>query len=200
METTTTGFIDKAINGLRTAAAELEEFQLQVALGKAEAADKYEEVKKKFHETIHEAKVKLNAGKEKITGLNQKLEELQSHLGSCQAGSKEAFNEQKGRILKTLLEIENILKITEAGTEFYLTLQHEIEKFRIKMEILQLQFELGKLDAKNEFEAKKAGFAKRIDELKKRFIENEQALGKDWAHFCNEMSESYDHLKKAFTV
>ena len=45
-------FVDKVIGALRKSAIELEEFQIKAALGKAEAQDKYEEVKKKFKEHI----------------------------------------------------------------------------------------------------------------------------------------------------
>ena len=41
-------FIDKVIDTLRKAADEMEEFQVKVALGKSEAEDKYEDIKKKF--------------------------------------------------------------------------------------------------------------------------------------------------------
>ena len=41
-------FMDKVIGALRKAVINLEEFQVKIALGKAEAEDNYEEVKKKF--------------------------------------------------------------------------------------------------------------------------------------------------------
>ena len=40
-------FVDKVIGALRKSAVELEEFQVKAALGKADAQDKYEDVKKK---------------------------------------------------------------------------------------------------------------------------------------------------------
>lgn len=193
METTTTSFIDKAINGLRAAAAELEEFQVQFALGKAEASDKYEEVKKKFSDIIHDAKQKLN----NTADLKNKFDELLLHLALGKAEAKEVFNEQKEKILKTIHEIENALKGSEIGMEFYLKLHSEIEKFKIKMEILRLRFELEKIDVKAEFESRKADFEKNVDTLKLKFMNKGFNAEKNWAHFCNEMSEAYIHLKKA---
>ena len=46
--TENTQFLDKVVQSLKKAVVEVEEFQVQAALGKAEAQDKYEEVKKKF--------------------------------------------------------------------------------------------------------------------------------------------------------
>ena len=197
METTQTGFIDRAINGLRNAAVELEEFQLQLALGKAEASDKYEEVKKKFNHIIHEAKEKLGEGKVIVKDLKGKFEELQLQLALGKAETKEVFNEQKEKILKAVHSIEAILKAS-AAAGYYVTLQNEIEKFKIKMEILRLRFELGKLNAEKEFKGAKAEFVKKVDKIKSTFGEKESAIEKNWDHFCNEVGEAYAHLKKAF--
>ena len=41
-------FIDKVVDALKKSAIELEEFQVQAALGKAEAQLKFEEIKKKL--------------------------------------------------------------------------------------------------------------------------------------------------------
>ena len=54
-----TRFIDNVVETLRKAAVEMEELQVQAALGKAEAKDKFDEVKKKFNLVLHEAKAKI---------------------------------------------------------------------------------------------------------------------------------------------
>jgi hypothetical protein len=50
---------DKIIAGLRKAADEMEELRVQIALGKLEARDLYEEKKKQFNHFLHEAKQKM---------------------------------------------------------------------------------------------------------------------------------------------
>ena len=57
-------FVDKVIGALRKSAIELEEFQVKATLGKAEAQDKYEEVKKKFNLFLHESEFKIKGIKE----------------------------------------------------------------------------------------------------------------------------------------
>ena len=52
MENTSKKITETIIDGLRTVATELEEFQLQFALGKADASDKYEELKKESKESF----------------------------------------------------------------------------------------------------------------------------------------------------
>jgi hypothetical protein len=58
-------FVDKVIGALRKTAIELEESRVQLALGKAEAQDKYEEIKKKFNLFIHDSRYKIKGVKEK---------------------------------------------------------------------------------------------------------------------------------------
>lgn len=52
---------DKIIAGLRKAADEMEELRVQIALGKLEARDLYEEKKKEFNRFLHEAKQKMTS-------------------------------------------------------------------------------------------------------------------------------------------
>ena len=72
-------FVEKVIGALRKTAVELEEFQLKAALGKAEAQDKYEEVKKKFNLFIHDSEFKIKGVKEKIEDLNIKFVLIGKH-------------------------------------------------------------------------------------------------------------------------
>jgi len=199
METNTLRFLDKAIIGLRNTAIELEEFQLQIALGKAEAADTYEEVKKKFMLFVHETSQKLdNSGHAIANKLAGKLGELYLQLQLGKAETREAFNNQKENIFKTIHEIENQLLAVDIGMELYLKLNSELKKFRIKMEILHMRFELGKLEVKLEFDTRREGFAKNIEEIKNKFREKEHIIEQNWNYFCSEINEAYGHIRKAF--
>ena len=91
-------FVDKVIGALRKSAIELEEFQVKAALGKADAQDKYEDVKKKFNVFIHESEFKVNGIKEKIEELNTKFDELRVQLALGKAETKEIFKKQKKQI------------------------------------------------------------------------------------------------------
>jgi hypothetical protein len=198
MEKTQFSFIDKAILGLKKTAAELEEFQLQLALGKADASDKFEELKKGFNNVVHEAKIKLSKKDLDTNDLKQKFEEIQHLLAPCKVETRAAFIEQKETILNAIEEIETALKTSEVDKEYHFVFNTEVEKFKIKVEILRLQFEYGKLVSKKEFESMKEDFVKKIDKLKVNFKETESSFEKYWDNFRNEMSDAYTHLKKAF--
>ena len=193
---------DKVISGLKKAAVELEELRVQSALGKAEAKDAYEEVKKKFNKYVHEAKLQMNnvkgATKEKSSQLKTALEELQLQLVLGKADTKDLFEAQRKKISNALNEIETLIKKNKTTDLYYAELQMEIEKFRIKLDILKLQFELKKLGVKEEFEEKKNEFSKELSEIKKRLLKKEEEAEDKWEHFREEISGAYSHLKKAF--
>lgn len=203
METTQeTSFSEKIISGLKKAAVELEEFRLQVALGKAEARDVYEEAKKIFNAYVHEAKVRLEnikgEAKEKSTQLKILLETLQVQLTLGKAESREIFEAQTKKISQVLNELEALIKKNKTIDLHYAELQMEIEKFRIKLEILKLQYELKKIDAHEEFEARKKDFLKNLSGIKANLLKKEKNLEDKWEHFRDEVSDVYSRLKKTF--
>ena len=119
METTTQPVTEKIIEGLKKAIAELENFRLHMALGKADAADKYEDLKKDLNEFILKAKSKLGEGNQKVNELKRKLEELELQLALGKAETKEIFQEQKKKIMKSIQEIENELKSSNSSRVRY---------------------------------------------------------------------------------
>ena len=71
-----TKVVDKAVDFLRKAAVELEEFQVQASLGKAELQDAYEEAKKNFNQFIHDSKFKIKKGQDKYEEIKTLFDEL----------------------------------------------------------------------------------------------------------------------------
>jgi hypothetical protein len=196
METLRNSLLNKTIYGLRKAALELEEFQLQLALGKAEASEVYEDMKKRFNEVVQDVKLKLDKSISS-ENLKTKLEELQLHLALGKAVSKEIFYLQKENILKAIHDIENKLRVNEVGAELYAKVNAEIEKFKIKMEILALRYELGNLETKEGLEARKKDFARKVEEIKQKF--SESALDEKMEQISTEIKKAYVHLKEVFT-
>jgi hypothetical protein len=201
METTEkTNLTDKIISGLKKAAVELEEFRLQAALGKAEARDVYDDAKKKFNRYIHESKIKLDSAKitvkDKSIQLRTLLETLQVQLALGKAESKEAFESQRKKIAKAINELEVFISNNKLANEYSTKLLLEAGKFRIKLDILKMRYELNKLETRIKLEDKKKDLAKKISEVKKRLLNNEVEVG--WEHFKDEISDAYSHFKKAF--
>ena len=189
-------FVDKVIGALRKTAIELEEFQVQAALGKAEAKDKYEEVKKKFNHFIHDSEFKIKGIKEKIEELNTKFDELRVQLALGKAETKEIFKKQKKQLLLTLHDIEVKIKTNETLNRLYALTLIEIEQFKIQLEILEQKFDKDKKEAKDSFEKGKHDFNSFINKFKGKYGRKKEVSKME--HFQNEISEAFDHFKKAF--
>lgn len=190
-----THFIDKVVEALKKTSIELEEFQVTAALGKAEAQDKYEEIKKKFNLFIHDNKTKIKSGKEKVDAIHTKFDELRVQLSLGKAETLEKFNAQKKQLLKTMHELEVEIKTNETFKRTYALVLIEIEQFRISLEILEEKFNEGKTDTKSSFEKGKQEFKEFINELKSKYSKKEKTK---LEHFQSEISEAFTHFKQAF--
>lgn len=190
-------FTDKVVKALRTAAVELEELQVQAALGKAEASDKYEEIKKKFNMFIHESKLKYESGKEKVEDLQTKLDELRVQLALGRAESIDTFKEQKRKLLSTIHDIEVKIKTDDRLNRANAFMLLEFEKFKAQLELLEHRYEKGKEGATASFEKGKSEFNAFIERMKTRFSkESEESR---WEHFQSEISDAFNHFKQAFS-
>lgn len=190
-------FMDRVIEALRKTAINLEEFQVKIALGKAEAQDKYEEVKKKFNLFIHESEFKIEEVKEDIEGIKAKFDELRVQLALGKAESKEVFENQKKLLLLTLHEIEVKIKSNETLNRMYALTLVEIEQFKIQLEILEQNYNREKSEVKNAFEKGKQEFNAFIDKVKTKYAKNKEETKLE--HFQNEILEAFIHFKKAFS-
>lgn len=195
---------EKIIDDLKKTTLELEKLRVQVALGKAEAHDFYESSKKKFQKRISGVKAKLIiAGKnssEQIEHLMMLLDRLQVQLALGKAETRDAFNEQRKKINSVLTDLEKFITTDKTAKVVYVKLLTEIKKFKIKLDIISLRYQLKKIEAGQEFEQRKAQFEKDMNELKKRIFRKEKSTtDAKWVHFKEEISEAYLHLKKALS-
>lgn len=178
---------DKIIDGLKKAALEIEEFQLQFALGKAEAKDKYEIIKKDLNHFIHETSLKVDNNLDKASEYKTKFEELQLQLSLGKADTIDTFKTQKSKIIKVIEEIEYLIKHNKVNQEYVPALKIELEKFKVKLDVLYVSYGI---------ESKKKAFGDTIDELKAKYIKKEDK--NNWEHFSNEIENSFKHFKDAF--
>jgi hypothetical protein len=201
-KTANTSFADIIINGMKKAVTELEEFRVQVALGKAEAHDAYEEAKKKLHHFMHDAGQVFGSSKEAatdtLTQLKTLVETLQVQLALGKADTRDAFEAQRKKIAQALHDLETFIAKNAQANEYYEKLRAEIAKFRIKLEIIRLHFELNKMDTREDFEQKKKEFATKMDTIANKLREKEKQATEKWQHFRDNIEEAYDDMKKAF--
>lgn len=190
-------FVDKVIDALRKTAVELEEFQVQAALGKSEVQDKYEEVKKKFNLFIHDSEFKVKGIKEKIDEVNTMFDELRVQLALGKAETKEVFKKQKKQLLSTIHDIEVKIRTNDTLNRMYALALIEIEQFKIQLEILEQRFNKDKTKAKDTFEKGKNEFNSFINNFKGKYGKKKEET--KFEHFQHEISEAFEHFKNAFS-
>ena len=201
MKTADKKLSETVVNGLEKAIHEIEEVRLQIALGKAEAKDAYEDIKRSFQDYLQNIKLKLIKAKDSDTGvqITNALEHLQVQLILGMAESKELFEAQYKKIHTAIQALELSLKQDKEIQEEYIQLRFELEKFKIKLELMALHFQLNKIKVEYNFETKKKEFLENLTKLKNRINTKGEETKEKWDHFQDELSEAYEHLKKAFS-
>tara|TARA_R110001583_G_scaffold17310_5_gene70164 strand:+ start:10936 stop:11538 length:603 start_codon:yes stop_codon:yes gene_type:complete len=190
-------FIDKVIVALRKTAINLEKFQVKTALGKAEAKDTFEEIKKKFNLYIHDSEYKVKKVKENIDDLKAKFEELLVQLELGKAETIQVFKKQKKQLLLTLHEIESKIKSNDTLKRMYAITLIEIEQFKIQLEILEEKYKSDKKKAISSFQKGKDEFNSFIDKITAKYSKKKEETKLE--HFQNEISEAFNHFKNAFS-
>jgi len=203
MESTTQKSIaDTIINGLKKAVVELEEFRVQAALGKSEAYDAFESAKKNLRHFLHEAEQRFGASQKTVTDIGTQLKSaidmLQVQLALGKAETREVFEAQRKKIVQALHTLETFLANNQFTADYQESVNREIQKFRIKLEILKLRYELNSMSAHGEFEEKKKEFSAKLEDLAGILREKEKKAEKSWEHFKEDITKAYGDMKKAF--
>lgn len=187
------------IKGLQTAASELEELQLQIALGTAEAKDLFENMKKSLYIRIEEMKSKFRVAKksEGILPVLNALEHLQVQLALGIAETKEAFDKQRKNIEHSLSQLEIKLKLGAPGRQVA-KIQLEIEKFKAKLQLLSLGYKLTKIYLHYNLKQKKEEFAQKLREIRTKLEQKEERAKNKWQHYKDEIQEAFGDMKSAF--
>lgn len=190
-------FGDYVAEGLRRSADELEKFQLQAGLGKMEALDSYQDLKKKYAHYTHEIKLKAMKGKDELENLIGKIQDLQVQFELGKADSIEAFEEQKKKILLAIHEIQVAIKTNPTFIKTYALLLETLEKIKLKLDILSEKLDPLKEKVKEIYVDKKKDLEETINSFKEKFNDKtgiESKLGV----FQDELALAYKHFKKAF--
>jgi ElaB/YqjD/DUF883 family membrane-anchored ribosome-binding protein len=205
METTKNTFlVDKFIQGLRNAQIELEAFRVQLALGTYEAKDKFEEVKSSLRDFSVETEDYLfKSGvlsDDKKVNIAKAFETLRLQLALGKAEAKDAFYDQKENIEKQMSHLENLISEDDLVTEAKERLMTEFEKVKIKMELLQVQYSLGKMEAKEELEKRKFDLSDKFDEVEELLKEKSEEYTAKFQNVKSEMKSAFNNFKKSLSL
>jgi hypothetical protein len=183
---------------MRKAAVSLEKYQVQLALGEMEAKDQFEKLKKKFRSTLNTAQTYVeNNGRKAKDEVMQVIDEMKVQLALGKAESLDEFEVQEKKIIRAFKTLEARIDGVidhEAEEE----LHHEMQQFRIKLDMLKVQYKLGNMEARDQFEDRKHELEAAMAKLKAKIEARRDINAKTRAARKEEIKESYKHLKKAF--
>lgn len=178
---------------------EIDELALHLSLGKADAKDKFEEIKNEFKLKLMGLKHILNTAIDQAVpvGLELKINELDLHLQSSKVESKDAFESQRATLIAATVALEKelvaVLKKVEVSDYFH----HEVEKFMLKLEILRLKFGIKKFEIKDAFRARMNSAEKVIDKISNKTKRIERRAKNSKHELKEEIASAYKHLKGA---
>ncbi len=143
-ETTEKTMLLYLTDSLVEAQRELDELTLQLALGKAEARDKFEDVKSQFGFRLANLKITLVKQQPSVMDSNviAKWHDLEKRLNTGVVENKEMFAAQRKLIMKSLHAFEAEIKRKIPNNLNIQYFDSQIENFKLKMEILRLRFVL----------------------------------------------------------
>lgn len=181
---------------LTQAQQEIDEFTVQLALGGAEARDKFEELKLNLKQKLADLKATFRLVSREDR-LQAKIEELEHLIKTTEGNDPVSFEEQKQRLIAAITVIETEVlkrfKLLPAVHDFV----HEVEKFKLKLEILSLKIGLKKFEIKEGVSRRFREARKKVDTLMARAAR--QVRG-GRASVTDEIRQAYKHVRKAVVV
>lgn len=179
----------------------LEDMQVQFSLGKMDATEAFEKQKNYFRDLTVKMKSDLDkAGdstKENVTELRGKLDDLFVQLSLGKADGKDLFEEQKKKIEVSMNEVlASAKQLYNQGFDSMLKMyDNNSSAFKTGLEILKLQFALGKMDSKDEAEKLRKEMTDKMNDLTANF-KNAENLAKENIDLWNEkMKEGFEKMK-----
>lgn len=191
--------LQKVSEKLLEAHREIDELALQLSLGKAEGKDKFEEIKKEFRAEVTRLKDLLSNASDNVLSpeVRSRIEALELQLALGRAESRERFDEQKNKIISALHSLETEIKDQWHRIQAPHQFAHQVEKFKLKLEILRLRFGLKKFEVKEDYHSRMATAKSEINSLTSG-ARDQLSKGKEkYDDFRDEVSLAYKHLKKA---
>jgi len=194
-----TPLLEKMAEGLLQAQQEIDELALQLSLGKSEAKEKLEEVKKEFIKGINTLKKSLQSALDQPIPLALKMKfeavELQLQVGKVQ--SKESFDSQIKLLIVATIALEEEIRSLVHKMEVKGYFGHEIEKFLLKLEILRLKFGIKKFEIKEGFRSEMATVRKSIESFRENAKKLKALPAAAYDDIKTEISSNYKSLKNA---
>ncbi len=183
---------------IQKAQEEIDSLRVKAALGRMDATDVLYEMSKDMNQNLqHLSKDLRNEGSALSAKAEDYMERIryQVALGKAEAGK--TYDERKEQLRRAMVEFDQWIKNEGVGLspETRLKIQNELEKFRLKLDILRIRYELGRLEARDVMQEKQ-------DRFKQEFDQIASSVRTEWDHTKDELSaklsSAYEALRRSW--
>lgn len=183
---------------------ELDSWAVQIALGKAELKDKYEEAKKQMKKSIRDFRETLHSELKKNNSWNNtfksKLNKLEDQLSIGMAETKKLFAEQRKIIATHIEDLKIELKKNPMVFKMADFFMAALEKLKFQLELIERKMEEEKKELTNEFKVEMNKAGNKIKSILSDLNERKAGINSKIENFSNEINAAYAHIKKAVKV
>lgn len=177
----------------------LEDLQVQMALGKAEAREAFDRERKNVSEYVRDLKTQAKKteanGKDSRQVLKEKIAAFKTQITKDEPASIRSYDQWKKATLKAVYELELAIKEGYSSIGFYM--QTKLDTFKPKLDAFRIELALGDFEKFKDLEVLMDGLNSRLEEMELKLGKEEKASEKIDI-FAEEMNQSFDHMKKAF--
>jgi hypothetical protein len=194
--------LERIAERLMAAQQEIDEMAVQFALGKAEARDKFAELKAHLRQQVEQVKREARRSEwaSQLQDLQERLRELEALIdqGNDQA-SPGAFAEEQARWTATFRKLEEAAREKLSHQPWWHDFQHEMEKAKIKLELIRLKLVLKKFvvteDVQAAFRQAQRAINNKLDAARAKM----QAGQEKYEDFKEDVQEAYQHLRQVLS-
>jgi len=182
-----------------------QEIRVQLNLGAAEAADKYEEEKKAVRKWIHETEQRLNEnGDGSLDKLRTKLDELKVQASLGKAEAQDEYEEQRKKFNQKLHEARQEAKEVSQKADSQAKVigdkvSQRLQAWQTQFDIFNVQLHLGAKEASEKWNEQKGKFKSWLDNLDDQLDDVQSESKESWENFKTELSSSWNTLKSKFS-
>jgi hypothetical protein len=200
-------FSERVRQRLESWKTELDELQVQLNLGRKEAADKFEEQKRQLREWIDRQVARIDEAEgetgAELRKLRDRLRDLYAYVSRGRAENREDFEAQHEDLGRRMDDVHDQADQTRTSDQEQTRrmaddIDDEMDKFRARLDMLALQFHLGRKEAEEELRELREEAREKLRELREKAAGFSGDAGEGWTWFRGEVRETMDRLARSF--
>ena len=175
-----------------------EELEVQMALGKAEAKDLFQQERKNFSQFIEKERNLFNdsneGSEESRRSFLSKIENLESSINAEVPSTARKYDNYKTNVLKNIYQVEEVIKENDITSDR--SLNTSLDSFKAKMDAFRVNLALHDKDNPEKVDRIKNEFSAKLTEVRGILAKNERDEA-NLDNFTEDIKQSFHFFKKA---